>query len=313
MRRLVVLIAAATTLAACASPSGSEPVRSVEPVQPAEHTATAAPAVSTGAGTVQRELTVDGMKRTYLAVRSAKWHKGLPLLIVMHGRGITAQLESRRTGFLPYAEGGLVNIVYPMGIARSWNAGYGCCGVAGKEGVHDMAFLTEVAADASRYFESDLRRTYLVGYSNGARLSFSEVCGHPGVFAGLATYGAVPLAPCAGGRPIPALLADGSDDAVVRNEHFSPSSTIALSQAVTRWQGQNGCTGPGAVRHIGALTLRSWTGCRSGADLSSAVYSGLTHFWPRGTHEAVPYTTYVGPEAAASTIMWSFLSRQHLS
>jgi polyhydroxybutyrate depolymerase len=307
-RRLLLLIVGAfVTLAACASPAVSAPVG------PEGHAATASPAVADGTTTVARQLTVDGMKRTYLAVGSSLRHKGLPLLIVLHGRGITAQQEATRTGFLPYAERGLVNIVYPLGIAQSWNAGHGCCGVAAKEGVPDTAFLTEVASDASHYFDSDLRRIYLVGYSNGAKLSFEEVCEHPGTFAGLATYGAVPLAPCGNGKPISALLAAGTDDPVVRSEHFSPSATIALNQAVAAWQSLNGCQGPGSTSQVGPLALTSWTGCQAGTELSSAVYSGLTHFWPTATHTTAPFTTSVGEQAAAATIMWDFLSRQHLA
>lgn len=307
MRRLLLIVGAFVTLAACAAPAVSAPVA------PEPHAATASPAVANGTTTVQRQLTVDGMKRTYLAVGSSVRHKGLPLLIVMHGRGITAQQEAARTGFLPYAERGLANIVYPLGISQSWNAGHGCCGVAAKEGVHDTAFLTALTSDASRYFESDLRRIYLVGYSNGAKLSFEEVCEHPGTFAGIATYGAVPLATCGNGKPISALMAAGTDDPVVRSEHFSPSATIALNQAVAQWQARNGCTGPGTTSHIGPLALTSWTGCQAGTELSSAVYSGLTHFWPTATHTSAPYTTYVGEQAGAATIMWDFLSRQHLS
>jgi polyhydroxybutyrate depolymerase len=307
MRRLFLVVGAFVTLAACSSPAVSTPA------SPEGHAAPASPAVADGTTTVQRQLTVDGTKRTYLAVGSSLRHKGLPLLIVMHGRGITPQLEAARTGFLPYAERGLVNIVYPHGISESWNAGHGCCGVAAKEGVHDTAFLTAVASDASRYFDSDLRRIYLVGYSNGAKLSFDEVCEHPVTFAALATYGAVPLATCDNGKPISALMATGTNDPVVRSEHFSPSATIALNQAVAGWQSRNGCTGPGSTSHLGALTLTSWTGCQGGTELSAAVYSGLTHFWPTATHTSAPYTTDVGEQAAAATIMWNFLSRQHLS
>ncbi|WP_166459761.1 alpha/beta hydrolase family esterase [Amycolatopsis pithecellobii] len=304
-QRLLVLAGALVALAACA-PAGVN-----ESVQPQGHATPVPAAVSAGTTTVPRQLTVDGTKRTYLAVGSSVRHKGIPLLIVLHGRGVTAQLESVRTGFLPYAQRGQVNLVYPLGIGESWNAGHGCCGVAAKEGVPDPRFLTAVATDAARYFESDPRRIYLAGYSNGAKLSFEEVCAHPGVFAGLATYGAVPLATC-GGKPISALLAGGTDDPVVRAEHFSPTATIALNQAVTQWQTRNGCHGPGSVRHTGRLTLTSWTGCHAGTELSSAVYSGLSHLWPTAAQAAPPYTTYVGEDAAAATIMWNFLSRQRL-
>lgn len=315
-RRLLLAIGAFVTLAACAAPTVGAPVvpQGHATVTPGHATAaTVAPAVATGTtSTVQRQLTVDGTKRSYLAIGSVNRRKGLPLLIMLHGRGITAQQESVRTGFLPYAERGLANLVYPLGIAESWNAGHGCCGVAGKEGVPDTAFVTQLVNDASQYFDSDRRRIYLVGYSNGARLSFQEVCDHPGTFAGLATYGAVPLAECANGKPISALLAVGTNDQVVRTEHFSPTATMAMGQTVARWQSRNGCTGPVTTSHTGPLTLRSWTGCRAGTQLSAAVYSGLTHFWPTATRTRAPYTTYVGEQAGAATIMWDFLSRQQL-
>ncbi|GHF39223.1 hypothetical protein GCM10017566_10640 [Amycolatopsis bartoniae] len=303
MRRLFPVLVA-FVLAACASPAaGGTP----------GHSATARPAVTAGTTTVSRQLTVDGTKRTYLAIGSSLRHKGLPLLIVLHGRGITAQQESTRTGFLPYAERGLVNLVYPLGISESWNAGHGCCGVAGRQGVHDTAFLTQLVSDASQYFDSDRRRIYLVGYSNGAKLSFEEVCGHPGLFAGLATYGAVPLAACPAGQPVSALLTAGTADPYVRTEHNSPSAVAALNDAVAQWQRRNGCTGTPVVRHTGPLTLTTWTGCRGGTELASGVYSGLTHYWPVATHTSAPYTTPVGDQAAAATVMWDFLSRQRLA
>ncbi|WP_431877906.1 alpha/beta hydrolase family esterase [Amycolatopsis sacchari] len=300
-------LAAFVALAACAAPAASAPPA------PAAHTAPAQPAVTGATTTVQRHLTVAGTKRTYLAVGPSLHHKGLPLLVVLHGRGITAQQESARTGFLPYAQRGLADIVYPSGISQSWNAGHGCCGVAGREGVPDTAFVTAVVSDASQYFASDPRRVYLVGYSNGAKLSFEEVCEHPGIFAGIATYGAVPLADCPGGEPVSALLAAGTADPFVRTERGSPSATAALAQAVSQWQRRDSCPGVPSTSHTGPLTLSTWTGCATGTQLASAVYNGLTHYWPTAGHTSAPYTTAVSEQAAAATVMWDFLSRQRLA
>jgi polyhydroxybutyrate depolymerase len=266
-----------------------------------------------GVTTVQREVTVGGMRRSYLAVSPALRRSGLPLVVMLHGRGIAARQEAERTGFVTYAERGLADIVYPVGISESWNAGHGCCGVAGKEGVHDTAFITEVVTDASHYFGSDSRRIYLVGYSNGAKLSFEEVCEHPTTFAALATYGAVPLATCAGAKPISALLGTGTADPLVRAEHSSPSATAAVDQAVAQWRTRNGCTAPGTTSHVPPLTLTTWSGCEAGTEVASAIYSGVTHYWPTAAPTTAPFTTPVGAPAAAATVMWDFLSRHHLT
>ncbi|WP_166463061.1 alpha/beta hydrolase family esterase [Amycolatopsis acidicola] len=260
---------------------------------------------------MQRDLTVDGTKRSYLAVRASSKRTGLPLLVVLHGRGITARQESARTGFLAYAQRGLANVVYPMGIGQSWNAEHGCCGLAVKEGAHDTAFVTSVVGDATRYFGADSRRVYLVGYSNGGRLAFTEVCEHPGLFAAMATYGSVPSVTCPGRKPISALISSGTDDPIVRSVHSSPSSAAAVESAVTQWRTQSQCTASNTTG-TGPLKLTTWTGCAGGTEVAQGIYQGLTHYWPVATKTSAPYTTPVGPQAAAATVMWNFLSRHTL-
>lgn len=305
LRRLLLLCCALAVVAACATTDD-------EPVAPQVHAQPAYPVVGNGTVTTQRNLNIGGMKRTYLAVQASARRKGLPLLIVLHGRGITAQQESTRTGFLPYAERGAADLVYPLGINESWNAGHGCCGAAVKKGVDDATFLSRLTTDAQAFFGSDPRRVYLVGYSNGAKLSFEQVCRHPGTYAALATYGAVPLASCPGGRPLSEFMASGTNDPVVRTEHSSSSSVAALQAAVADWRQRDKCTGRPVVTHTGPLTRTVWTGCADGTELTEAVYSGLTHFWPTGTRTGAAYTTPVGPDAAAAKVMWDFLSRQRL-
>lgn len=301
IRRLLVLVGALCVLGACA------PQATTEPSLPASEQS----ALNTSTTTVHRTLTVDGRHRTYLAVGPQGRRSGLPLVIVLHGRGISAQEESIRTGFLPYAERGEADVVYPAGVAESWNAGHGCCGVAGKEGVSDVAFISSVVTDAAHYFEADSRRIYLVGYSNGAKLAFSTVCAHPGVFAAMATYGGVPLAECGDTTPISALIAAGTEDPLVKAEHSSPSASVALENTVAQWRSRSACTTP-ATKHTGPLTLTTWTGCKAGTEVAAGLYQGLTHYWPVASHTGAPFTTVVGADAAASTVMWDFLSTKHL-
>jgi polyhydroxybutyrate depolymerase len=307
--RLLILLLACVTLAACA-PTG----RSNTPVPVSLTTARPSAdqsALSTMTTTVQRDLTVGGMRRSYLAVGSARPHPHLPLLVVLHGRGITARQDAARTGFLTYAEQGAANIVYPMGFADSWNAGHGCCGGAAKAGVNDTAFVTEVVLDASRHFESDPARVYLVGYSNGGRLAFDDVCQHPTTFTAFATYGAAPLATCTNSNapPVPVLIGVGTNDSVVHSTNPRRTATQAVESVAAQWRVRDFCTAAATTTHVGPLTLTKWIGCRDGSAVETALYSGITHNWPTAGPTSAPYTTEVSSQAAAATVMWDFLTQ----
>lgn len=286
-----LLLVAFLTLVAC-SPAASTALRPVSP--------TARATLSSGVGSTERTVTVDGVSRTYFAVGPS--HKpGLPLVIVLHGRGYTARQESQRTGFLPYAQRGLADLVYPQGTANSWNDGHGCCGKAGASGVDDVGFVTQVVGDASRFFGSDPRRVYLVGYSNGARLAFEEVCRHPALFAAFATYAALPPAKCSGGPPMRVFIGGGAKDSLMQSEG-------SVTNTVGWWRSRDDCRRDATTTHTGPLTLTTWTQCRGGSSVASATYAGIGHAWPVATANGLPYTVPVGPDAAAATVMWNFLT-----
>lgn len=302
-------------LAGCAVGAGAQ-----APL-PATATATAAPLPAT-AGSVQPALApattttlssveVDGVHRSYLAVAPAGQHAGLPLLVVLHGRSVTVRDEAIRTGFLPLAQRGDAVVVYPVGIGQSWNAGEGCCGEAAATGSDDAAFVDEVATDAARRLGIDSTRRYLVGYSNGGKLAFRVVCEHPRTFTAFATYGAVPLAPCANrtAAPVSALISAGTADPELTTADPPRTATQAVQDTAALWRASNGCAPAATVTQIDLVTLTSWTDCRDGAAVAAALYSGLTHYWPTAAPSSVVFSTAVGTPAAAATLMWRFLSR----
>lgn len=300
--RLLVLLGACVTLAGCAATSTSKPA-----VRPAGGQS----ALSTATTTVLRNMTVGGMRRSYLAVGPAQPHPHLPLVVVLHGRGVTARQGAVRTGFLPYAERAAADIVYPLGLAQSWNAGHGCCGRAATAGVNDTAFVTEVVTDASRFFKSDPARVYLVGYSNGGKLAFQEVCEHPMTFTSFATYGAAPLATCTNSNapPIPVLIGGGTNDPLMHSADPPRTATHAVEEAAAQWRVRDSCTADATTTHLGLLTLTTWTDCRAGTAVESALYSGITHHWPTAGPASAPFTTQVGSQAAAAKVMWDFLTQ----
>ena len=271
--------------------------------------ATASPAVATApstppdlAGTVVTEhsIQVGGVSRTYRTIAATALGSAahaLPLLVVLHGRGQPPWTAVRATGFLPYARRDQAVLVYPDGLSRSWNAGSGCCGVAGNRGTPDTAFVATVVAAALRDLPVDPARVYVVGYSNGGKLAWSLACVHPALFAAVATYGAVPLTPCPAGRPLPSLLAVGVHDHVLpiggdpTAHPPTPSARVAARWLATR----DRCTAAPVGTTEGGAVLSRFSACAAGTAVELAVYPGVDHNWPAGV----------------TGLMWTFLSARH--
>lgn len=230
------------------------------------------------------------MGRTYLAVRAETVHSGLPLLVVLHGRGMDVRNAALQTGFLRYAEQGIADIVYPAGIGQSWNAGSGCCGVAARQHVDDVAFVTAVVADAAHEFGTNPRHVYLVGYSNGGRLAFHVACVSPAPFAAFATYGAAAPTTCTNraAAGLSALITAGTGDRILGH------GAQVVAEAAGAWRTLDSCPPTSSVRRSGPAVVTTWPGCAGGASVQSIVYLGATHAWP----------------ASLSALIWDFLSGQ---
>lgn len=249
-------------------------------------------------------VTVDGARRTYRSITPARVTDHLPLVIVLHGRGQSGSVAASQTGFLGLAQRWQAVLVFPDGERRSWDAGHGCCGFAGAHRVPDVPFVAAIVADAEHRWSVDAERVYLVGYSNGGKLAYSAVCAHPTFFAAVATYGAVPLAPCPAGTPaVPYLLAAGAADRVLPF-HGKPGGhppLPAVPRAVDWLRVQDGCPASAQTGRDGSVVLQRWAGCAGGAEVDSVVYPGWGHPWPAAR------TSTASPSVA--TLMWSFLSR----
>ena len=245
-------------------------------------------------------LTIDGVRRTYHAIVPAQLTGGLPLLIVLHGRGQSEPAVLRQTGFLGLAQQRQAVLVFPDGEQRSCNAGHGCCGFAGSHQAPDVPFVAAIVADAVHRWPIDGQRVYLVGYSNGGKLAYSAVCARPTLFAAVATYGAVPLSPCQPGTPaVSFLLAAGTADQVLLF-HGKPAGhppLPAVSAALAWLRAQDGCSGTAQTSQDGSAVVQRWSRCTGGADVESVVYPGQGHAWPSGG------------SPAAAPLMWAFLSR----
>ena len=258
-------------------------------------------------GTLARvhTLTFGGLDRTYRAYAPAGATGRWPLLVVLHGRGQSAQTVVNQTGFVGLARRGEAVVIYPDGVGRSWNASYGCCGVAANRRLPDAGFIRAVVADSLRALPVDAGRVYLVGYSNGGKLGYSLACGEPTLFAAIATYGAVPLAACpVGSAPVSMLLAAGVRDNILpfggapKAHPPLPSDRTALAWLLA----QDRCptsAQPTATSTTGRASVTRWVGCAGGSEVESVVYPGVGHSWPTAAVSGTP---------ELANLMWAFLS-----
>jgi polyhydroxybutyrate depolymerase len=279
------------------TPGGSAPDRaaSQDSLPPPAGPGTAEPTAR------EHTIAVAGASRTYRSYVPPGPPEHWPLLVVLHGRGQSWQTVTGQTGFLPLARQRQAVLVFPDGIGRSWNAGGGCCGLAGRQRLPDVAFVASVLVDALAHLPVDSSRVYLVGYSNGGKLAYRLSCAHPGLFAALATYGSAPLAACpAGTPPTPYLIAAGERDPILpfngapRAHPPTPSIRVA-----TGWlRAQDGCVGPPTEVSTGQLVQQDWMHCAGGTEVRSVVYTAAGHGWPSSP--------------SVAKLMWRFLVAHRL-
>ena len=242
--------------------------------------------------------------RYYLLARPLVSYGGdLPILVVLHGRGMTPAGIEQRTGFLQTV--GRALVVYPAGMDESWNAGY-CCGEAQRLGVDDVAFLETVIHQVlASEPPGHAHRVYLVGYSNGGRMAYRMACADPGAFSGLAAVEAVAVSSCGRAAPVPLLEVASTGDPLLTipgnapPKHVAGHSEITVTALVDHWRDLEQCSAGESTRAYRGMEMSEWAHCDPAGRVALAVYAGGSHKWPAGG---------VGTPSATRTI-WSFFQQ----
>jgi polyhydroxybutyrate depolymerase len=227
-----------------------------------------------------QSLDVNGVSRQYLLISPSTTSSAVvPIIVVLGGIQASVQEELQRDGLLPLAQAGAAELVYPVGIDESWNAG-GCCGTAAADGVDDTTFLEDLVATVDPGHADPI---YLVGYSNGGRLAYTLACAAPSIADGYAIVKAVPLNPCVSQAPITIIQIASTDDWEVPYEPGdSGDVSPPVTQQVALLQQSDGCAAASTTTATGSLTYVTWPECAQGTRLALATYSGGSHLWPAG-------------------------------
>lgn len=215
--------------------------------------------------------------RRYLAVSPPASARSLPIVLLLHGDGGTAESMRAFTGF-DAASGEGAHVAYAQVAHRYWGVGV--------EGGYDAerAYLADIVADLGRLRGADVTRVFVLGWSSGASVAQSFACEHPEV-AALTLVEARGERPCAPGtKPRPILVVHNTRD----TEH-----TVADGDALV--------AGLRAARRCGpspAPTLVSpcvgYSGCE--APLAYCRIEGGSHYpWKRTARVAWSFFSGSGP------------------
>ncbi|MCU4183080.1 hypothetical protein K6U06_01815 [Acidiferrimicrobium sp. IK] len=263
-----------------------------------------------GWATSVHRFSVGGITRSYLVVRpGATSAAKLPVVVVLHGRNETpAAIEGiTRT---PQVTGPAI-LVFPAGYGRSWDAG-GCCGVAHRQDINDVAFLTQTIHQVlATQPDAAANRVFMLGFSNGGRMAYRVACQDPGLLAGIAAVEAVPVDHCAATLPLPVMVVASSHDpllsilASARPKVMQGYVEPSVQATVQQWRHLDGCSTAGSQSVTGVATVDTWSQCRGSGRVAYALYPGGSHSWPQGATA----TEVRAGTPSAGELVWAWLQR----
>lgn len=101
----------------------------------------------------------------------------IPLVLVLHASGGSAESIARLTGFNSIAEREGFLAIYPIGPYGYWDYGAGLGNWTQVDGVlDDPGYVTSVLDQVTAEYNVDSARIYAVGFSNGARMAYRLGC-----------------------------------------------------------------------------------------------------------------------------------------
>ncbi len=246
-------------------------------------------------------MQVGKLTRSWMTISpTAALTKSVPIIVVLSGVGATASVESTRDRLIPYVDADKAELIYPIAIRESWNAGR-CCGAAAKLKVDDVSFLEKLVPAVD---PGHTRPIYFVGYSNGGRMVYDLECTDPGLFDAMAIMKADPMPGCEVSNPQNVLVVSALDDPAVpfktgEKGKETPPATVQIA----RLRQNLGCPTKSTTSTHGDVTLTSWSSCTGGKRLAWAVYTIGGHNFPPPTA-----TTPSGAQ-----VIWSFFTKTALA
>lgn len=242
--------------------------------------------------------------------------KGTMLVLNFHGFSNSALIQRTVSRMDKSSDLHGYIVVYPEGVATSWNAG-DCCGTAWVDAVDDVKFVKDLLAKLQGDYCIDPKRVYSTGYSNGGFLSYRLACEMSDVFAAIAPVaGQLGISPakCNLTRPVPLLEIHGTADPIVPYQGGTPILGFDLgpvpkfrsvTESVGAFTQKNGCLGPAkTIFQKGDATCTQWSICQG--DVVHCKIDDGGHTWPGGV--PIPLVGKTSTDLGATETMYEFFA-----
>ncbi len=272
-------------------------------------------------GLSQREVTIDGLRRTYLVYLPAGVEPAtpIPLVLVFHGYTMSGQLMHDITEYTTLADTEHIALAFPDGqggpssSGAPWNVGSGVCpsffGAPPTATGNDFALLDSIKADIADDQCLDRDHLFATGFSMGGYFAHHLGCMRPDVRA---------VAPHSGGTgdldqcitgPTPIIMFHGLSDSLVPAGCDDPEAppVAGVTPAATAWAQKNGCATTTTSRVVEGGTCVRYDGCPANGQVELCTFPGMGHCWAGG---APGSGIYACPSAAsATTLQWEFFKQ----
>jgi polyhydroxybutyrate depolymerase len=126
----------------------------------------------------ERGVVAGGLSRKYILITPAEIKAPIPLIIVFHGGGQSAQAARRYTRFDEFGPKENVAVVYPQGLGNNWNDGRTSADLSQRAAgnVDDVEFTRQIIGQLELEGVADPARIYLTGASNGGMMAMRAGC-----------------------------------------------------------------------------------------------------------------------------------------
>jgi polyhydroxybutyrate depolymerase len=273
----------------------------------------------------------NGQQRSYLVHLPSTYNNGqhVPLLMVLHGRNGNAKRISESSEFNKRADHHGFIVIYPEGHNKQWNYLHGIPGAP--EGADDPGFLLALTEAVTKKYNTDRKRLYVSGISNGGFMAQRLACDQANLYSGLASvaaggYAVMPET-CERSTPIDVLYLHGTADKLVpweglgvRDESGSEQLvTMSIKKSLKFWAGHNRCSSDIDIidlpqsgnSHGTRVRVLNSNDCPSRSKVTLYAIIGGGHNWP-GVQGAIPASIagQVNMDIHASDEIWSFFDRK---
>ena len=260
------------------------------------------------AQTTIKTFPFEGISRSARVYVPASYTPGTPAPLVfnLHGYTSNAQQQEFYSQMNAVADTAGFIVVYPDGIAATWNAGFGLVNT------NDVGFISILIDSMQANYDIDLSRVYSCGMSMGGFMSFYLACELDDRIAAIASvtglFATNAAANCSATRKVPILQMHGTLDGVV--SYTGSNGILSVDSTLNWWRNHNGCTAapvydtlPDLVNEGSTITTQYYGGCQDNVEILHYKVHNGSHSWPG----ALPLVSGItNQDIEGSVEIWNF-------